>query len=113
MVTLTNEADMLRAMAGGVREQRIRLGWRQADLAARSGVPLRTLRKFETTGLVGTGALARLFVSLGLADKCLEFFKPTPAAPKSLDEFLASSGPSRPRRRVRLASSEFLGKTTS
>jgi transcriptional regulator with XRE-family HTH domain len=101
MVTLINEADVLRAIAGGLRAQRIQLGWRQADLAVRSGVPLRTLRKFETTGLIGTGAFAQLLVSLGLADKFLEFLKPAPPAPRSLDEFLTSGAPLRTRQRVR------------
>ncbi len=104
MVTLTNGADVLRAIADGLRAQRFQLGWRQADLADRSGVPLRTLRKFETTGLIGTGAFAQLLVSLGLADKFLEFLKPSSPAPRSLDEFLTSGAPQRPRQRVRKAS---------
>ena len=103
MVTLTNEVDLLRAIAGGLRARRIQLGWRQADLAERSGVPLRTLRKFETTGLIGTGAFAQLLVSLGLADKFLELLKPVPPAPRSLDEFLSAGAPQRPRQRVRRA----------
>jgi transcriptional regulator with XRE-family HTH domain len=102
MVTLTNETDVLSALAAGIRGERIRLGWRQADLAERSGVPLRTLRKFETTGQIGTAALARLLVSLGMADRFLEGCKPPPPAPKSMEEFLASSIPPSVRKRVRL-----------
>ena len=105
-MTLINEVDVLVALAAGIRGERIRLGWRQADLAERSGVPLRTLRKFETTGLIGTAALARLLVSLGMADRFLEWCKPPPPAPKSIDEFLASSAPPRVRQRVRLKSSQ-------
>lgn len=104
MVTLVNGADVLRAIADGLRAQRIQLGWRQADLAERSGVPLRTLRKFETTGLIGTGAFAQLLVSLGLADKLMESLKPAPAAPRSLDDFLALGAPQRRRQRVRRVS---------
>jgi transcriptional regulator with XRE-family HTH domain len=106
MVTLTNESDVLAALAAGIRGERIRLGWRQADLAERSGVPLRTLRKFETTGQIGTAALARLLVSLGMTDRFLEGCKPPPPAPKSMDEFLASSVPPRMRQRVRLKSTQ-------
>lgn len=102
MVTLTNESDVLAALAAGIRGERIRLGWRQADLAERSGVPLRTLRKFETTGQVGTAALSRLLVSLGMADRFLVGCKAPPPAPKSMEEFLASSLPPSVRKRVRL-----------
>lgn len=106
MVTLKNESDVLAALAAGIRGERIRLGWRQADLAERSGLPLRTLRKFETTGQIGTAALARLLVSLGMTDRFLEGCKPPPPAPKSMDEFLAASIPPRIRQRVRLKSTQ-------
>ena len=53
------------------------------------------------TGLVGTASLARLLVSLGLADRFVEWCKPPPPAPQTMDEFLAASVPPRVRQRVR------------
>jgi transcriptional regulator with XRE-family HTH domain len=101
MISLTNELDVLRSLAEGVRAQRIDAGWRQIDLAARSGVPLPTLRKFETTGLIGTAALARLLVSLGAADKFQDAVKPVAREPQSLDEFIKTATAPRVRQRVR------------
>lgn len=101
MISLTNESDILKSLAEGLRGQRISAGWRQIDLATGSGVPLPTLRKFETTGLIGTAALARLLVSLGMADKFQEAIKPAPHSPQSLDEFIKTAEAPRARQRVR------------
>lgn len=105
MLTLTTESDLLLSTAKTVRGQRQALGLRQVDLAERSGVAIATLRRFESTGQITFGGLAKLLVACGLADTFLAGIKPTTvAAPASIDEFLAKA-PS-PRRRVRVRKAE-------
>ena len=105
MLTLTNESDLLLHTAKTVRERRQALGLRQVDLSERSGVAIATLRRFESTGRITFGGLAKLLVACGLADAFLAGLKPpTVAAPASIDEFLASA-PS-PRRRIRVRKTE-------
>ncbi len=77
------------------------MGWRQVDLAQKSGVAIATLRRFERTGKVGFPALAKLLVSLGLADRFLAALKPPAEAPASIAAFLAE-GQGKPPQRVRL-----------
>ncbi len=105
MLTLTTEADLLLRTAQTVRERRQTLGLRQVDLAERSGVAIATLRRFESTGQITFGGLAKLLVACGLADAFLAGIKPkTVAAPASINEFLGNA-PS-PRRRVRVRRTE-------
>lgn len=105
MLSLTTEADVLTRTAKALRERRQALGLRQVDLAERSGVAIATLRRFENTGQITFGGLAKLLVACGLADAFLAGIKPkTVAAPASIDEFLGKA-PS-PRRRVRVRKTE-------
>lgn len=105
MLSLTTEADVLTLTAKSLRERRQLLGLRQVDLAERSGVAIATLRRFESTGQITFGGLAKLLVACGLADAFLAGIKPQPAAaPASIDEFLASAPSPRQRVRVRKTS---------
>src|SRR5476649_2426147 len=104
MLSLKTESDVLREIADSVRSHRLALGWRQDDLAQRSGVGIATLRRFERSGQIGFQGLAKLLVTLGLADNFLAALKrPTPA-PKSIEEFLGAAQPAKPRQRARAAS---------
>ena len=55
MLSLKNEADVLGEAAALLRAHRQSIGWRQTDLASRSGVAIATLRRFERTGQVLDG----------------------------------------------------------
>lgn len=99
MLSLKNEADILREVRELIRAHRMALSWRQDDLAQRSGVGIATLRRFENTGRIGFSGLAKLLVALGLADKFIEGLQQPKPAPKSIDEFLASV-PTRARQRA-------------
>lgn len=101
MLSLKTEADVLREVADSVRGQRVALNWRQEDLATRSGVSIATLRRFERTGQIGFLGLAKLLVTLGLADQLLAGLKRPEASPKSMEAFLAPTKTRRPRQRVR------------
>jgi len=102
MISLKNESDVLGETAASLRAHRQALGWRQTDLASRSGVAIATLRRFERTGLIGFSGLAKLLVTLGLADGLLDALKPSPAATQSIEAFLAAGQPLKTRTRVRL-----------
>ena len=101
MLSLKTEVDVLREVADSVRAQRVALSWRQQDLARRSGVSIATLRRFERTGQVGSLGLAKLLVTLGLADQLLAGLKRPEATPRSMEAFLAPTKTRRPRQRVR------------
>ena len=93
---------MLREVADSLRTQRSTLGWRQEDLAQRSGVAIATLRRFERTGQIGFKGFSKLLVTLGLADNFLAGLKPPSDAPTSIAAFLAADQPVKPRLRVRV-----------
>ena len=99
MLSLKNEVDILRETRELIRAHRMALSWRQDDLAQRSGVGIATLRRFENTGRIGFSGLARLLVTLGLADKFIEVLKKPKPTPKDINEFLATA-PGRTRRRA-------------
>jgi len=102
MLSLKSETDLLREFSDGVRQRRLLLDWRQADLAARSGVAIATLRRFERTGQIGFHGLAKLLVSLGLADALITALKPPAPAPRSMKAFMAGNdAPKRQRARLR------------
>ncbi len=101
MISLKLESDILQEVAGTLRAHRSALGWRQVDLAEKSGVAIATLRRFERTGKVGFYSLAKLLVSLGLADRFLAALKPPTETPKSIEAFL-SAGQSKLPQRVRI-----------
>jgi transcriptional regulator with XRE-family HTH domain len=104
MLSLKTEADVLREIADTVRAQRVALSWRQEDLATKSGVSIATLRRFERTGQIGFLGLAKLLVTLGMADQFLAGLRRVEPAPKSMDAFLASNKTRRARMRVRTPS---------
>lgn len=103
MLSLKTEADVLREVALSVRAHRMALRWRQEDLAKRSGVSIATLRRFERSGQIGFMGLAKLLVTLGLADQFLMSLKRPDASPKSIKEFLAPDKIHRARQRIRSA----------
>jgi len=98
MLSLKNEAEIVREARAWVRANRMALSWRQADLAKRSGVGIATIRRFESTGRIGFSGFAKLLATLGLADRFLGAFKQPTASPKDINEFLAGGpGPVRQR----------------
>lgn len=103
MLSLKTESDLLREIADSVRGHRLALHWRQDDLAQKSGVSIATLRRFERSGQITFQGLAKLLVSLGLADSFLASLKRPETAPKSIDAFLNAAEPKRQRSRGRPA----------
>lgn len=101
MLSLKTETDVVCQVADSLRGRRLTLGWRQEDLAERSGVAIATLRRFERSGQIGFKGLTKLIVTLGLTEDFLAAFKPAMTAPKSIDAFLAGAPSPRVRQRAR------------
>ena len=62
--------DIRREIAGRFKARRLSRAVTQSELAARSGMSLGSLKRFEATGLVALDSLLRLALALG----CLEDF---------------------------------------
>ena len=101
MLSLKTESDVLHEVADSLRAHRLALGWRQEDLAEKSGVAIATLRRFEQSGQIGFLGLAKLLVSLGRADDFLTALKPPAANPRSIAAFMAEGSKERVRHRAR------------
>jgi transcriptional regulator with XRE-family HTH domain len=70
----------------GRRLEALRLAndWRRATLAARTGVSVSTIQRFERTGKITLEHLLRLADALGRAEDLASLFQPGPA--RSIDE---------------------------
>src|ERR1043166_2148356 len=97
MLSLNTEADLLRTVANSVHQHRIAQGFRQIDLAQRSGVAIATLRRFERSGQIGFLGLAELLTTLGLTDAFLSSLQRTPETPASARDFVNASARRRKR----------------
>ena len=64
------QGAILKEMGARAKAARLNLGFTQATLSTRSGVPVPTIKRFESTGLLGTAALINIAVAL---DMVLEF----------------------------------------
>ncbi|UAJ12487.1 helix-turn-helix domain-containing protein [Glacieibacterium megasporae] len=89
--------ELADGVAARLRSVRLDADLTQAGLAARSGVTLASLRRFETTGQIALESLIRLAQALGRDADIATLFVPPPAA--NLDELVTSSKPRRRGRR--------------
>lgn len=91
---LDTAPDLSEAVRVAARDRRIALGITQVDLAARSGVPLGTLKRFERLGEVSLSALLAIAEALDALDGFHSLF-PMPEA-RTLEEVEAQAA--RPKR---------------
>ncbi len=70
--------DIRLEMAARLKKVRLSQNLTQKDLAEKSGIPLATLRKFETTGEVSLKALVNFAIALGKADDLARVFYEPP-----------------------------------
>lgn len=63
--TLLSPNEISLELGSRVRALRLAHGWTQAELAARAGVALDTLKKFERTGQLSLERFVRLVIALG------------------------------------------------
>jgi transcriptional regulator with XRE-family HTH domain len=84
---LNSAHEQAEGVAARMRSARLSANFTQFGLAARSGVSLASLRRFETTGQISLESLIRLAQALGLDADIDALFAPPPLA--SLDELVA------------------------
>ena len=84
---ITTSSELISTVADRVREARLAADLTQAGLAARSGVSLGSLRRFETSGHIALESLARLAIALSRERDFDALFAPPPVA--SLDALIA------------------------
>lgn len=90
--------DLRDAIRLAARNRRIALGFTQSELAARSGVPLGTLKRFERLGEVSLSTLLALAEALDALNGFHGLF-PLPEARSLEDLERQTSLPNRARRR--------------
>ena len=97
LLQLHTPDEIERRLAGRIRAERLRRGFKQSTLAERSGVSLATIRRYERTGRTSLENLLKLCHALGRLDEFAGLLEP-PAA-SSIAELEARLEPSTPRRR--------------
>ncbi len=75
LFNLASAAEICQQLGQRLRRHRLGLLWTQAELAARSGVSIGTVRTLESTGLVSADSLFRVVQALGLADEIQNLFE--------------------------------------
>jgi transcriptional regulator with XRE-family HTH domain len=82
------DPEVLESLGAALAARRVDRGWRQADLAERAGVALRTVQHVEGGVPIRTDTLLRLFRALQLLDRFGDFLAPSlePPAPSPLDD---------------------------
>lgn len=72
--------DIEHQLARRIRLERLRRGWKQSTLAARSGVSVPTIRRYERNGQTSLSNLLKLCHALGRLDEFAALLAPPPAA---------------------------------
>lgn len=91
-------AEIALELAGRVRARRLEANLAQEGLAARAGVSLGSLKRFERTGEISLERLIRIALALDASAGFEQLF--APKEPRTLDEILATP-PARRRGRRR------------
>ncbi|GAA0363201.1 hypothetical protein GCM10009092_29460 [Bowmanella denitrificans] len=97
MVSLISPSKAQKKLAENARAKRLQMALTQEGLANRSGVPVRTLRKFEQEGAISLASFLKLYMVLGGLDDIIAASAPKQTAFASIDEVL--SAPSTPKRK--------------
>jgi transcriptional regulator with XRE-family HTH domain len=79
-IQLQTASAIQRLLARRVHDARLAIGLTQKTLAARAGVTLPSLRRFEQTGEISLKHLTRIFYALGRIDDFNAILRPAPAA---------------------------------
>lgn len=97
MIALSSAAKAQEQVARNLQARRLAMGLTQAGLAARSGVALGTLRKFERTGAASIETLLKLLLVVGGLEELVAASAPEAQTFSSIDEVLQAEG--KPRRK--------------
>jgi transcriptional regulator with XRE-family HTH domain len=88
------------AIAARSKARRLQLGWSRETLAARTGVNLWSIKRFENSGQVALESLVKLAVVLGNLRDFEGLFAIRPREPASMDELEKLHPPLRVRGRT-------------
>ena len=89
-MSLISPAKSQKKLADNARAKRLQMDLTQEGLAKRSGVPLRTLRKFEQEGAISLESFLKLYMVLGGLSDIVKASAPKETAFLSIDEVLAT-----------------------
>jgi transcriptional regulator with XRE-family HTH domain len=78
-IQLTSPDEISLLLAQRIKESRLLAGWKQSTLAARAGVSLPTLRRFERTGQSSLENVLKLCHAIGRLDEFSNLLRPPPA----------------------------------
>ena len=81
-------AKAQKQLAENTRARRLQMDLTQEGLAVRSGVPVRTLRKFEQEGTISLESFLKLYAALGGIDRLISATAPVVPPFASFDEVL-------------------------
>jgi transcriptional regulator with XRE-family HTH domain len=98
MISLLTPIKAQLQLAGNLRERRLAMGLTQAGLAARSGVALATLRKFERTGAASIETLLKLLAVVGGLEEMIKATMPIESEFSSIDELIKADA--KPKRKI-------------
>ena len=98
MISLLTPNKARFQLAENLRERRLAMGLTQAGLAARSGVALATLRKFERTGAASIETLLKLLAVVGGLEEVIKATTPVEREFSSIDEVIKADA--RPKRKI-------------
>ena len=73
-------------LAKQAKETRLARGWTRETLSQQTGIPVPTIKRYETTGEISLRQFLKLVFILGDLDKLKEVFKPEEPFYTSLDE---------------------------
>ena len=90
-LSLHTPAEIQSRLSARLRALRLRLGWKQATLAERSGVSLPTVRRFEGGGPITLANFLRLVHALGRLEDLADAFESPPV--RSIDELESEQAP--------------------
>lgn len=95
---LINIPKAQECLAQYTRERRLALGFSQAGLSERAGVPLATLRKFEQKGIISLQSFLKLLMIVGGLDKLVESIKPQDPPFHSIEDVIRLANKKKPKR---------------
>ena len=75
-----------KTLAKQAKETRLARGWKRETLSQHTGIPVPTIKRYETTGEISLRQFLKLVFVLGDLDKLKEVFKPDEPFYTSIDE---------------------------
>ena len=98
IISLSTVSKAQRSLRESVRTRRLSQGLTQEGLAARAGVSLPTLRKFEQKGLISLESFLKLLMTLGCLEDIVKALDSSRQSFETIDDVLAGR-PQKPRQR--------------